>query len=377
MKRLLWLVLLLVTGLGIAQAQDKVVVGVLAPLTGFAAADGQSAVTSIKLAAAKINAAGGMLGKPIELKIYNDQADPKQAVNFARRLLEQDHARLVVGASYSGATLAAAAIVNDAKVPMMAAYAVAPKITAGHPYVFRVGLMGPVEGREGALLAQHLKARRVAVLTIQNDFGQALESGFRAEAGKLGLKIVFHDAYALGNKNFTSLLVRVKSARPDVIYASGYYAEAASLVRQARSLGIRAPIIGQDGYDSPKFIELAGPAANGVYLTTQLDRDSKQGDVQAFLKAYRIQAGKPADMVGATAYAALNTLAKAVAQAGTLEGDAVRQTLAKMHNVDTVVGHIYQWNDNGDPIKTGTVQVVRKGAFHRYLNVTDRALLTP
>lgn len=377
LKKLLLVLALVASPILGAQAQGTVTVGVLAPLSGFAAADGKSAVTSIKLAAKTINAHGGILGKQIELKIYDDQADPKQAVNFARRLVEQDHARFVIGASYSGATLAAAPVLNKNHVPMMAAYAVAPDITKGHPYVFRVGLMGPVEGRIGALLAHKLGARSVAMVNLKNDFGQALEDGFKSEAPKQHLNVDFSDTYPLGNQNFTSLLVRVKSRHPDAIYASGYYSDAANLVRQAQSLGIRAPIIGQDGYDSPKFIELAGSAANGVYITTQLDRDSDQADVQHFLKAYKAETGEPADMVGASGYAAMEVMAKAVKQAGSLDGDALRKTLAGMKNVDTVAGHIYAWNGNGDPIKTATVQVIKNGAFHRYMSVTDRKLLTP
>lgn len=377
LRKLLLILVLVAAPLVAVQAQGTVTVGVLAPLTGFAAADGKSAVTSIELATQTINAHGGILGRQIKLKIYDDQADPKQAVNFARRLVEEDHARFVIGASYSGATLAAAPIFNQNHIPMMAAYAVAPDITKGHPYVFRVGLMGPVEGRIGAVLARKLGAHSVAMINLKNDFGQALEQGFKSEAPKQGIRIAFSDAYPLGNQNFTSMLVRVKMHHPGAIYASGYYSDAANLVRQAKSLAIRAPIIGQDGYDSPKFIELAGSAANGVYITTQLDRDSRQPDVEHFLRAYQAKAGEPADMVGASGYAAMEVMARAVDKAGSLDGNAVRQALASMKDVNTVAGHIYRWNENGDPIKTATVQVIRNGHFHRYMSVTDRTLLTP
>src|SRR5699024_2589870 len=116
---------------------------------------------------------------------------------------------------------------------------------------------------------------------------------------------------------------------------------------------------------------------NGVYLTTQLDRDSDQSDVQHFLKAYQKETGQAADMVGATGYAALEGMAKAVDKADSLDGDAVRKALEDMRDVDTVVGHIYRWTDDGDPIKTATVQVVKDGAFHRYTDITDREVLTP
>ncbi|NIR29535.1 MAG: ABC transporter substrate-binding protein [Gammaproteobacteria bacterium] len=377
MRRFLWTLLLAFACAGLAQAQDKVVVGVLAPLTGFAAADGQSALTGIELAARKINEEGGLLGKPIELKVYDDQADPKQAVNFARRLIEQDRASLVIGGSYSGATLAAAPVCNDNAVPMMAAYAVAPNITHGHPYVYRMGLLGTIEGRTGAVLAEQLQAKRIAILSIKNDFGQALEDGFREEAKQRRLDIVFEDTYPLGNKNFTSTLVRIKAANPDVLYASGYYTEAANLVRQAQSVGLQAQIVGQEGYDSPKFIELAGPAANGVMITTTLDRESTEGGVPEFLQAYQAETGVPADMVGASGYAALRVMAQAVNTAGSLDGGAVRKTLAGLSDVETVVGRVYRWTAEGDPVKTATVQVVKDGEFHRYVKITERAVLMP
>lgn len=182
LKKLLFIVLLVASPLVFAQNANPVKVGVLAPLTGFAAADGHSALTGIKLAAKAINESGGILGRPVKLVVYDDQADPKQAVNFARRLISQDNVAFAILASYSGATLAAADVFNDNKVPAMAAYAVAPDITAGNPYIFRMGLMGRVEGRIGALLADRLGADTAAILTIQNDFGQALEKGFRAGA---------------------------------------------------------------------------------------------------------------------------------------------------------------------------------------------------
>lgn len=377
LKKLLFIAALVASPLVFAQNANPIKVGALVPLTGFAAADGESAITGIKLAAKAINESGGILGRQVKLVTYDDSADPKQAVNFARRLVGQDDISFAVLASYSGATLAAADAFNDKKIPAMAAYSVAPKVTIDHPYIFRMGLLGPIEGRTGAVLADHLGAETAAILTIQNDFGQALEKGFRAAAKKRGIDIVFHSTFPLGNKNFTSTLIRIKAKHPDVIYASGYYTEAANLVRQAQSLGIQTQIIGQEGYDSPKFIELAGSAANGVMITTTLDRDSDNPEVQAFLKAYKEATGRPADMVGASGYASMMAMAQAAKKAGSLDGDAMRKTLNGMQDIDTVIGHVYRWDDNGDPIKTATVQVVKDGAFHHYMTIDDMDVLTP
>jgi branched-chain amino acid transport system substrate-binding protein len=352
-------------------------VGVLAPLSGFAAADGKSALTGVEIAAEEINGKGGLLGRRVELVVYDDQADPKQAVSFARRLVELDKVSLIIGASYSGASLAAAPVANEAGVPFMAAYAVHPDITRGKPFAFRMGLLGPVQGRVGAQLVSDLQVKRVAVLTIQNDFGRSLEAGFREHAGKVGLEIVFADLYPPGNQNFTPVLARIRASGAEALYASGYYAEAANLVRQARALGMRIPIIGQEGYDSPKFIELAGPAAEGVLITTTLDRDSRNPEVQGFLSKYRAKAGIPADMVAASGYSALKVLAMAAQKAGRLEPAVVGWTLKSMANLDTAVGHVYRFTEDGDPVKTATVQVVRKGEFRRFRNYTAMELLKP
>ncbi|AEB12788.1 ABC transporter substrate-binding protein [Marinithermus hydrothermalis] len=363
--------------LGVALAQAPVKVGVLAPLSGFAAADGRSALTGIELAVEEINAQGGLLGRPVELVVYDDQADPKQAVNFARRLVELDKVAFVIGASYSGASLAAAPVVNEAGIPFIAAYAVAPDITRDKPYVFRMGLLGTVQGRVGAELAHELGAKRVAILTIQNDFGRALEAGFRERAQVLGLEIVYRDTYPLGNKNFTPILARLRAARPEVLYASAYFSEAANLVRQVRSLGMEVRVIGQEGYDSPKFIELAGDAAEGVLITTTLDRDSTDPAVQRFLEAYRERAGIPADMVGASGYAAMQVMALAAQRAGGLDGEALREALAQLEEVETVVGHVFYWTEDGDPVKTATVQEVREGRFRRFMKFDRIEVLKP
>lgn len=372
--RRVWFVLFWLLGAALAQVAK---VGVLAPLSGPAAADGKSVLTGIQIAADEINASGGLLGRRIELVVYDDQADPRLAVNFARRLIELDKVAFIIGGSYSGASLAASPVANEARVPFIAAYAVHPDITRGKAYAFRMGLLGPTQGRVGAFLAHHLGAKRVAILSIQNDFGRSLEQGFRDQAAKLGLEVVFSEVYPPGNQNFSPLLARLKASGAQVVYASGYYAEAANLVRQAKSLGLNIPIIGQEGYDSPKFIELAGPAAEGVYITTTLDRDSRSAEVQGFLRKYQDRTGIPADMVGASGYAALKVMAQAVQRAGSFDGQAIRRGLLGLTNIETAAGKVYFFTTEGDPVKSATVQVVKNGQFRRFLNVTDLALLKP
>uniref|UniRef100_A0A7C5RE75 Leucine-binding protein domain-containing protein n=1 Tax=Thermus caliditerrae TaxID=1330700 RepID=A0A7C5RE75_9DEIN len=124
-------------------------------------------------------------------------------------------------------------------------------------------------------------------------------------------------------------------------------------------------------------MELAGPAAEGVYITTTLDRDSRSAEVQGFLRKYQDRTGIPADMVGASGYAALKVMAQAVQRAGSFDGQAIRRGLLGLINIETAVGKVYFFTTEGDPVKSATVQVVKNGQFRRFLNVTDLALLKP
>jgi ABC-type branched-subunit amino acid transport system substrate-binding protein len=177
-----------------AWAQLKV--GFNVPLTGFAAADGKSALEGAKLAVAQANAKGGVAGQKIELVVYDDQATAKEAVPSATRMVEKDNVVVAVSGSYSGSTRAAATIFQRAQIPYVVAYAIHPDITMAGDYMFRVSAMGEVQGRGGAKLVQNLGKKRVLLVTLKNDFGQALAAGFKDAAPKLGLSIIFA-VYAL------------------------------------------------------------------------------------------------------------------------------------------------------------------------------------
>jgi branched-chain amino acid transport system substrate-binding protein len=171
---------------GAAGAADTIKIGVLAPLTGFAASDGFGTMESIMLAFEKVNAGGGVLGKKIELVYYDDAADPKQAVPLANKLITQDKVVAFVAGSYSMPSRAVAPIFDEEGIPLVAAYALHPEITNGD-YTFRNGFLGTTEGRVAAYAALELfKAKTVGLITSDNDFGQTLREGFLGYLKKSG-----------------------------------------------------------------------------------------------------------------------------------------------------------------------------------------------
>ena len=360
---------------GIAYA-ETVKVGFNVPLTGFAAADGESALNGAKLAVKQANSTGGIDGKQIELVVYDDQASPKEAVPIANRLIEKDGVKVAVSGSYSGSTRAAAGVFQSAGIPYISAFAIHPDITRAGNYVFRTSFMGEVQGRAGALLiGQTMQHKRVVVITLKNDFGKSLAAGFKAEAANFGMEIVNEYEYSIRDRQFGPIVAKVRSDNPDAIYASGYFFTAGPLVNQLRSGGVTAPIIGQEGYDSAQFIKIAGDAAEGVIITTSLDRDSNAPETRAFIIEYEKFTGRKVDMVAASGHTALNVVIAALRKAGTGNSDAIRNAIAKTQ-IAASTGHI-SFNALGEVRKNVQVQIVSDGDFHYHSEIRDQTILAP
>jgi len=349
-----------------AFGQQAIKVGFIAPLTGPAAADGFSALQSALLAVDYINAHGGINGVPLELVYYDDALSPDQAAALTRKLIEGDKVVAVVSGSYSSTSRAAAAVCQELKVPFVAAYAVHPSIVQVGEYSFRVGMAAQIQGRVGGYFAvRELGAKRIALLIMNNDFGISLAQAFKDAATSLGATIVYEKRYPLGETEFRDYLTAIKAADPDLLYAPGYYNEAANITRQFRELGLRCWLMGDEGYDSPKYLELAGPAANGVFITTDLDRDSQRPMTQFFLKAYEERTGIPADMVGASAFDAVMIVAHVLREAGT-DPKAFITYLAELKNFeDAATGPILMFQER-TAVRPMQIQIVLNGKFRRF-----------
>jgi len=357
---------------GLAQADVKI--GLNVPLTGFAAADGKSALEGAKLAVAQANAAGGINGEKIELVIYDDQASPKEAAPIATKLIEKDKVVVAVSGSYSAPTRAAAPIFQNAKVPYVVAYSIHPDVTTTGDYMFRASTMGEVQGRAGAkLIGETLKKKNVALITLKNDFGQALASGFKEGAPKFGIKITGEYEYGMADRQFGPMISSLKADNPEAIYATGYFFTAGPLVSQLRAAGITAPVIGQEGYDSEKFIEIAGAAAEGVLVTTSLDRDSASSVTKAYLADFKKAVGSGSDMVAASTYSATFVAIEAMKKAGTSNREAIRNAIAA-GTFETPIGKL-TFNDLHEVNKDVQVQIVKDKAFHRYAVISDPVYL--
>jgi branched-chain amino acid transport system substrate-binding protein len=366
---------------GVAGAQDAIKIGLLAPLTGQAAADGLSVQNSVKLAVEKVNAEGGVLGKKVELITYDDRADGKEAVALARKLIEQDKVVAVVGGSYSTPSRAMAPIFQEEKIPAVYAYAVHPDVTKAGNFNFRNGFLGMVEGKAAAYTAvKLLKAKKIALLISDNDFGRTLAEGFKMyieKYAKGAATITSVQAYPMQEKDFKAYLSKIKDENVDVIFSSGYYFQTGPVVKQAREMGIKAYIIGEEGADSPKFLEIAGPSAEGFIIVTNLNRDDKRAQVQNFLKTFETRYKIQPDMVGASAYDAFMIIVDGIKRAKSVKGPDIRSSIATLKDFDGLTGQIKRFTPEGEVVKDVQVQTVKNGRFRFFNVVTDPELITP
>jgi branched-chain amino acid transport system substrate-binding protein len=368
----LFLGLFLATG-----ASAEIVIGFHAPLTGFAAADGKSSIEGAELAIEQVNAQGGVNGEKLKLVHYDDQADANQAVPIAKKLIQQDKVKIAVSGSYSAPTRAAAGVFQEAKIPYISAYAIHPDITRAGNYMFRASFMGEVQGRGGAkLVGDIMGKKKVTLITLANDFGAALAAGFKEAAPKFGIKIVSEYSYKISDRQFGSIIASVKNDNPEAIYASGYFFTAGPLVSQIRAAGIKVPIIGQEGYDSQQFINIAKEAAEGVVITSSLDRDSKTKQTQDFIRDFEKKTGTKADMVAASSHTAIMIAADGIRRAGSMDSAKIRDAIAATKDLVVSTG-VIKFNQMGEVIKAVQVQVVKDGNFRHFATIDDPVLLAP
>lgn len=359
-----------------AASAQTIKIGFHAPLTGPAASDGKTALQGAELAVEQINAAGGVNGKKIELVVADDQTQPAQAIPLANKFIG-DGIKAVVSGSYSGPTRAAAGVFQNAKIPYLSAYAIHPDITRTGNYVFRTSIMGDVQGRAAAkLIADVMKKKKVTLISLNNDFGQALAAGLKEVGPKMGLQFVSEYSYGMGDRQFGSLVASVKKDDPEVIYVSGYFFNGGPLVAQLRASGVTAPIVGTEGFDTMNFLSVAKEAAEGVLITTSLDRDTTQPSMRKFIDDYKKKYNVGAEMVAASTHTAMNVLVEAIRKAGIDDTAKLRDAIAATKDLPVATG-VITFNPAREVYKAAQIQIVKGGDFHRHAVIDDPVLLAP
>ena len=369
-KRLLLPALILVTVLSArcggekTPEAQKIEIGFFGAMTGPQATFALSGKNGARLAIDQLNASGGVLGKKLDLLVEDDHNDPSEAASVVSKLITRDHVVALIGENASSRSLAAAPIAQNYQVPMVSPSSTNVEVTKKGDYIFRVCFLDSFQGKAVAAFAwETLRAKTAALLVdAKSDYSVGLADSFRRAFTELGGRIVAELKYAEGDSDFSAQLTALQSASPDAVMIPGYYTDAGLIARQARSLGLRAALLGADGWDSPKLAEIGGAAVEGAYFSNHYSVDDPSPAARAFVEDYRKAFGSPPDSIAALSYDAARLVADAMKRAGSTEGKRVRDALASTADFPGVTGTITMDADR-NPVKPAVILKVEGGKF--------------
>ena len=357
-----------VAGCG-GSSSKEIKIGLLNEMTGGNATIGTAAANGAKFAIKEINANGGLLGKQIKAVVADNKSEPSEAANAMTKLLTQDKVVAVTGTFSSSNAIAAASVAEANKSPYLVAGATNPKVTVDEKtknvkkYIYRVCFIDPFQGTVAAnFAAKDLKVKKAAMLVDNSsDYSKGLAEFFEAALVKEGGEIVANEAYLQKDTDFKATLTKIKSKGAEVLYVPGYYEEVGKIVKQAREMGITVPIIGADGWDSPKLVEIASAAAlNNTYFTNHYSVEDTSPKAQAFVEAYTKEYGQKPEALAVLGYDAVYVLADAIKRANSTDSAKIIEALAETKDFPAISG-VTTINKTHDADKNAVVIEMKDG----------------
>ena len=349
-------------------AAETVKIGINYELTGAVATYGEASVDGIMMAFDEINAAGGINGMMIEAIQGDNKSEPSEATSIATKLITQDGVVAILGPATSGNFKAQEPVATQNGVPMVSASATADDVTVDangvKEFVFRLCFNDSFQGTAMAnFAARNLEAANAVIIKdASSDYGKGLAESFTAQFTAEGGTIVAEEGYVSKDKDFNAILTKIKGMNFDVIFIPGYYQEAGLIIKQARDLGITAPILGADGFDSPTLLELAGaPALNNVYFSNHYSNLDQDPVVVDFISKFKeANDGKDPDAFNALGYDLGMFIADAVERAGSTDPAAIKDALASTTEFVGVTGS-FSIDENHNPVKSIVVIELKDG----------------
>lgn len=321
-------------------AGNAIPIGEYGSLTGTTATFGKSTHEGIEIAMEEINKAGGVKGRQLQLFTEDDQSKPEEAANAVSKLISQKNVVSILGEVASSRSLAAAPICQQNGVPMITPSSTNPEVTKKGDYIFRVCFLDSFQGLAVAnFVRQQLKLTRGAMLIdVKNDYSVGLGQFFRQNFESQGGRILAAPSYSEGDSDFRSQLTAIRRANPQFIFVPGYYTEVGQIAIQMRDLGMKQPLIGSDGWESPKLLEIGGQALEGAYYSNHYYAEDPNPAVQNFVKNYNAKFGTVPDSLAALAYDAMKILAEAMERTANLEKKEIRDQIAATRDFVGVTG---------------------------------------
>jgi branched-chain amino acid transport system substrate-binding protein len=342
--------------------QENVIkIGLVAPLTGDVKTFGESTKNGFLLAIEELNSQGGINGKQIKTFIQDDKNDPTEAQNAGSKLINQDGVKLIIGSVSSKCSIPLAQTCQDASVVMISPTSTNPKVTvrddgSRRDFIFRACFIDPFQGKVAAKFAlENLKAKTAAILyDVGNDYVKGLAEFFRDNFTQGGGRVLVYESYQKDDTDFSALLTKIKQASPDILYIPDYYNKVGLIAKQARQMGIKAILMGGDGWDSPEMLKIAGDAIVGGYFTNHYSPNDPRPEVQEWVKKYLAKYGSNPDALATLAYDATCLLLEAIKKANSDNPVKVKEALQGIKDFKSVSGNI-SFDEYGNPIKGAVI----------------------
>mgnify|MGYP000866966487 FL=1 len=352
-------------GCGSKESGDTIKVGANFELTGNVANYGNATIEGLQLAIDEANEAGGINGKKIELVSVDDKSEAAESINAATKLISDDDVKVIVGPATTGLVLAETQTATDAKVPIIAPCATSPEATVENgkvkPYVFRSCFIDPQQGEVMATFAAKDLKAKTAVIYVDNssDYSKNLAKVFKEKFEAAGGKVVMEEAFLQKDQDFKATLTKLKTANADVMFVPAYYEEVGKIVKQAREMGINSAILGTDGWDDTKVVDIAGAdALNNTFFSTHYSE--KDAEVQGFIEAYKKKYNRAPNVFAALGYDAGKMLVDALKRAGSGDTEKIREALEATKDLKVGTGTI-SMDKNHNPIKTAVILEMKNG----------------
>lgn len=347
---------------------DTIKIGLNYELSNEVATYGQSLVEGIEFAFKEINEKGGVLNKKIEMIKGDNKSDTAEAANIASKLATRDKVVAILGPATSGSVKAAIPQATQNKVPLISASSTADDVTIDsngkvRDYIFKTCFS---DSFQGVILANFavddLKLKNAAILMdTTSDYSKGLTQSFKETYEKLGGKVITKQAYQGKDKDFKAVLTNIKDSKPELLYIPGYYEEVGLIVKQARELGLDIPILGGDGYDSPKLLELAGKDnLNKVYYTNHYSSKDTSKEVTTFRENFKKEYNKEPNAFNALGYDLAYFTTDALKRAGDADREKLKEAIASTKNFKGVTGEL-SIDENHNPVKSITILQVKDG----------------
>ena len=346
-----------------AAAQETIKIGEYASLTGAQASFGQESHKGTQLAIDEINAAGGVLGRKLQLITEDDQSQAGQASTVVQKLIAQDKVVALLGEVASSKSLEGAPIAQRNKIPMISPASTNSKVTETGDYIFRVCFIDPFQGTVMAKFALSKGWKKIAILTdVKQDYSVGLAEFFVKYFTAHGGTIVRDQKYSSGDKDFRAQLTSVKAASPDAVFVPGYYGEVALIGKQARLLGLTVPFLGGDGWVGESLLSVAAGSLDGSFFSAHFSPDDTRPAVQDFVRRFRAKYKSEPDDMAALGYDSAMILADAIKRAGGTDSAKLRDAIAATKNHPGLTG-VITLDAQRNATKSAVILTIRNGAY--------------